>query len=263
MSDFDEYDVEFDKLKEVQRTDAARMASFRKIKDRGKNKKIYVLPMIVSSAIAVVIALFLVLTLNEYPPNVISGDSIIDDQTVPEIPIVEVTRNMFTVEYGMDNMDRGNHDYYTLGRAKRIVIDPEIEIFERGEVIYFNTTKYSSGYPDFVLGDQHISRVVGLPGEKIEIIKGQVFIDDQKLEAFYSIPTVRGMAMEEYLEKVNPPNSTMTEEDFQESMEPVVVPEGSVFALGDQWWRSVDSRHFGPISLQEVEGIVLGYDRSE
>jgi signal peptidase I len=64
----------------------------------------------------------------------------------------------------------------------------------------------------------NIPRIVGLPGEKIEIKKGQVFINNQKLEAFYSIPTVRGMPMEEYLESVNPQNSMMTEEDFQESM---------------------------------------------
>ena len=70
--------------------------------------------MIVSSAVVAVVTLFLVLTLNEYAPNLGSGKSIIDNQTSPEIPIVEVMPNMFTVEYGIDNMDRGNHDYETI-----------------------------------------------------------------------------------------------------------------------------------------------------
>ena len=67
------------------------------------------------------------------------------------------------------------------------------------------------------------------------------------------------MNKKEYLETVDPQNSSMTEEDFEESMESVLVPEGTVFVLGDHWWRSLDSRHFGPLSLGEVEGKVVGY----
>ncbi len=35
MGDLDEYDVQFDSLKDVERTNAARMAILRKIKTRG------------------------------------------------------------------------------------------------------------------------------------------------------------------------------------------------------------------------------------
>ncbi len=70
MSDFDEYDVEFNKLKDVERSDSARMASLRKLKTRGKRKKIYVLPMFVSVA---VVALFLALAVNEYTSDVTNG----------------------------------------------------------------------------------------------------------------------------------------------------------------------------------------------
>ena len=260
MSDFDEYDVEFNKLKNIERSDAARMASLRKIKIRGKSKKFSVIPLIVSSIIVAVVALFVVLTLNEHTLDVTEGKSIIDDQTVSDIPIVEVTPSLFTIEYGLDNMDRGSHDYETIGTEKRIVIDPEVLDFKRGDVVYFKVPVYSNGNPDLNLAEYQLSRVVGLPGEKIEIKKGQVFINNRRLEAFYSIPTVRGMKMAEYLETVNPQNSTMTEEDFQENMESISVPEGSVFVLGDQWWRSIDSRHFGLISLRDIKGKVLGYD---
>ncbi len=105
---------------------------------------------------------------------------------------------------------------------------------------------------DLNLAEHHISRVVGLPGEKIEIRKGKVYIDEMKLESFYSFPTVRGMKKEEYLETVNPQNSTMTEEDFRRKHGiSFLVPDGSVFVLGDQWWRSIDSRHFGPFIVSE------------
>ena len=60
------------------------------------------------------------ITIKEYTPDVGIEKIIIDDQTVPEIPIVEVTPNMFTVEYGIDNMDRGNHDYETIGTEEEL-----------------------------------------------------------------------------------------------------------------------------------------------
>ena len=67
------------------------------------------------------------------------------------------------------------------------------------------------------------------------------------------------MNKEEYLKTVNPKNSAMNEEDFEENMESILVSKGSVFVIGDQWWRSIDSRHFGLLSLSKVEGKVIGY----
>ena len=107
------------------------------------------------------------------------------------------------------------------------------QVFNCGDVIYFTTPEYSNGNPNLNLAGHHISRVVGLPGERIEIRKGQVYIDEMKLESFYSYPTVRGMKKEEYLETVDPQNSAMTEEDFEESIESILVSEGSVFVLGN------------------------------
>ena len=56
---------------------------------------------------------------------------------------------MFTVEYGIDNMDRGNHDYETIGTGKRIAVDPGVSDFQRGDVIYFTTPEYSNGNSRF------------------------------------------------------------------------------------------------------------------
>jgi len=259
MNDFDEFDSEFNKLKVVDRSETDRMIGLEKVMAKRDKKKFNLLPLIFSSFGVFTVGLFLMMTIKEYTPDIGSQKTIIDDQTVPEIPIVEVAPNMITVEYAIDNMDRGNHNYETVGTGKRIVVDPEVSGFQRGDVIYFTTPKYSNLNPDLNLAEQYISRLVGLPGERIEIREGQVYIDEMKLESFYAFPAVRGMNKEEYLETVDSNNSSMTEEDFKESMESILVPEGTVFVLGDQWWRSIDSRHFGPLSLDHVEGKVIGY----
>ena len=50
-----------------------------------------------------------------------TGKSIIDDQTVQDIAFIEtIEPDMIVINYGVDPMDYGNHDYY----AHDIVIDP-------------------------------------------------------------------------------------------------------------------------------------------
>ncbi len=51
----------------------------------------------------------------------------------------------------------------------------------------------------------------------------------------------------------------MNDEDFEENMESIIVSKGSLFVIGDQWWRSIDSRHFGSLPLSKVGGKVIGY----
>ena len=83
-------------------------------------------------------------------------------------------------------------------------MDPGVSDFHAGDVIYFTTPEYSNENPGLNLAGHQISRVVGLPGEKIEIKKGRSIIDDNETESFYSNPTVRGRNKEEYLKTVNP-----------------------------------------------------------
>ena len=75
-----------------------------------------------------------------------------------------------------------------------------------------------------------IKRVVGLPGDQVEIRSGRVFING-------------GPLAEPYL--TQPTNG-----DYG----PVDVPPLSLFVLGDNRSFSNDSRSFGPISLDNVVG---------
>lgn len=79
--------------------------------------------------------------------------------------------------------------------------------------------------------DDLIKRVVGLPGETIEIRDNHVVVDGAPLE-------------EPYLgEGVTMPNEG-----------PFVVGGDQVFLMGDNRQFSFDSRRFGPIALEDVIG---------
>src|SRR5690606_6537551 len=73
---------------------------------------------------------------------------------------------------------------------------PEVN---RGDVVYYKTPETAvNKNPN--LPEYYIARVVGLPGETVEIREGQVYVDDKKLDAFYGVATDRGLTKEEYFE---------------------------------------------------------------
>lgn len=184
--------------------------------------------------------------------------------TKPVIKLVEPSGNFLLVDWASDNMDRGNHDYDTYVHS-RLVVDLDYTDVQRGDVIYFNTPEFESENPNLNLEDSQISRVVGLPGETIEIKNGKVFINDRKLDYFYSTVTYFGMDEEEYFAKSTDDSKADEErqkEYFSTDMKSFLIPNDSVFVLGDSWWRSSDSRSFGALPMDEIKGKVLGYEKN-
>jgi signal peptidase I len=90
-------------------------------------------------------------------------------------------------------------------------------------------------------GKSIIKRVIGLPGEIIEIKNGDVYIDDRKLP-------------EPYLKKKkNLMFRTI-------SMKPLLIREGYYFVIGDNRAVSYDSRVFGPVPGSSIYGkMILRY----
>ena len=84
----------------------------------------------------------------------------------------------------------------------------------------------------------YIKRVIGLEGDKIRIENGRVYLNDKLLEEEYLQPEVRT-----YIDEGGMPSE-------------FVVPEGYVFAMGDNRAESSDCRFFGCIPREKVEGRV-------
>ena len=78
--------------------------------------------------------------------------------------------------------------------------------------------------------DPLIKRVIGLPGETIEIRDGRVYVNGEVLD-------------EPYLQQATYGN-----------VPPRVISPGSVFVLGDNRGASNDSRSFGELALSNVVG---------
>ncbi|WP_409270320.1 signal peptidase I [Neobacillus sp. SCS-31] len=192
-------------------------------------------------------------------PNQGAEETIRDDRTKPEIDMVEEGSNTFVIEYGSDNMDRGNHDFQSIGRQLKPIVIKKTKEVMRGTIVYY---KYPGDNVSFNPPDYYMGRVVGLPGETVEIIDGQVYVNDKKLESFYAKKTRSGQDMKTYLSH-DLPHSSITEEDFKEDMGPIKVPQSAVFVLSDDWFRGTDSRHFGPLDISAIEGKVLGYLKEE
>ena len=85
--------------------------------------------------------------------------------------------------------------------------------------------------------DSYIKRVIALPGEHVEIKDGHVFINGEQLE-------------EDYLQ------SGVVTDVVGAGFTDFIVPDNSVFAMGDNRTHSTDCRAFGCIPLEKIESTV-------
>lgn len=113
----------------------------------------------------------------------------------------------------------------TLYNNNIVIMERNVKDLKLGDVVVFD------GRPieDFYL----IKRVIGLPGDFVEIKDGFVYVNGNKLQ-------------ETYLE-----DSTITEPSLV-----VKVPKDEIFVLGDNREISEDSRYIGTIPIKKIKGHV-------
>ncbi|MFC5602015.1 signal peptidase I [Sporosarcina koreensis] len=186
-------------------------------------------------------------------------EDITDDITPERLEIAPQNEHTFLIEWGSDAMDRGDHDFYTQEHGK-LVVSTDFDELQRGQAVYYHMPS-SVIAKNPAVPEMYIGRVVGLPGETVEIKGGQVYIDGKKLDTFYGKATMHGLGEEEYFNMVSSKvivNEQATREYFNMNMAAVTVEENTVFILVDQWWRGSDSREYGPLPIGEIEGIITG-----
>ena len=151
--------------------------------------------------------------------------------------------------------------YPTLKQNQRLVLNRLYRTFhdtpERGDIITFEAPSQSVATGVKAVYDNelqnvfekfcyyvlevnkmsYIKRVVALPGEHVQIADGKVYINGEELKEDYLQENVVTEAKSIYLT------------DF-------TVPEGYVFAIGDNREYSGDCRAFGCIPFEKIESKV-------
>lgn len=100
---------------------------------------------------------------------------------------------------------------------------------KRGDVIVFHSPQDER--VDF------IKRIIAVPGDKVRVLGGFVYLNGQKLDEQY----------------INDPGKVSQGRFLQEG-EVFEVPPGKYIAMGDNRLHSSDSREWGPVTKQEIVG---------
>lgn len=128
----------------------------------------------------------------------------------------------------------------------------------RGEVVVFRNPQNRR--------QNYIKRVIGLPGETVEIRDGQVFVNGQPLR-LDAAPAPgdgppagkasgAGLKIEHADRVAYSVLDDPAEQEGPRDRPPVTVPLWCYYVLGDHRSRSVDSREFGPVAHSEIVGVL-------
>jgi signal peptidase I len=113
----------------------------------------------------------------------------------------------------------------TLNNGDRVLINKRVGELKRGDIVIFLFPKDRS--------KSYIKRIIGLPGEKVEIEDGKVIINGKRLDEPYIGP--------QFFSHDSLP-------------EPVMIPADNFFVIGDNRNYSSDSRSWGTVPRNLIYG---------
>jgi signal peptidase I len=120
----------------------------------------------------------------------------------------------------------GRSMYPTLENGDYLIVQRDYPTPLRGDVIVYQGADFD-GQPV-----QVVKRVIAVPGDTVEVDSGNAIVNGQPEVCEFCV----------------------TLEEGDTSTSPLIVPEGTVFTMGDNRPVSLDSRHYGPVSIDRIAG---------
>lgn len=131
------------------------------------------------------------------------------------------------------NIVSGDSMYPTLHNHDKL-ITWKLGALEQGDIVVFDSHNAHE--------DKYVKRVIGVAGDHVEIIDSVVTVNDVVLDESY----------------VNPAEALYNKGNVD-----IIVPEGEIYVLGDNRNHSNDSRSFGTVDLEDVDGkVVFNLDKT-
>lgn len=128
-------------------------------------------------------------------------------------------------------------------------VSPRFSDYQRGDIIVFNPPPDEGDVP-------FIKRVIGLPGDTVELDNGRVYVTPRggTRGLVHDALDAKGDGYESYVSigLDGKPDATIPRDP--EGTAKWTIPSGSYFVLGDHRSVSQDSRWFGPISRSLIIG---------
>lgn len=175
--------------------------------------------------------------------------------------VVHVKNGIYTLDGGLSNGDMVREggviwsgvvtsgDFVFVNRWKWNFCHPK-----RGEIMVFST----NGIGELPQGTHYIKRMVGLPGERLEIRAPDMLVDG---EAIYEPLRIGQIARKEKMADwapaysgFNPGGLSQSEQSLVKNGDMVELGGDQYYALGDNSFNSADSRYWGSVPERNLLG---------
>ncbi|ABG51409.1 thylakoidal processing peptidase. Serine peptidase. MEROPS family S26A [Trichodesmium erythraeum IMS101] len=144
----------------------------------------------------------------------------------------------------------------TLQINDRLIIDKlgyQFQEPKRGDIVVFNpTNELKTQYKD-----AFIKRIVGLPGERVELKDGKVYIDNQIVEETYVASDSNPAELEARKTNHQQTRIDVCPPDKRFLSQPVEVPPNSYLVMGDNRNHSYDGRCWGFVPYENIIGRAI------
>lgn len=111
---------------------------------------------------------------------------------------------------------------------------------QRGEIVVFFSPND---------GTRMVKRVIGLPGDVVQMIDDRLFINEMPLQY-----TANSGSITEQLGQANHKVQWLPQQPAMRNFGPIHVPQGEYFLMGDNRDNSYDSRFYGTVEQDQIVG---------